>query len=333
MQACARIGYLSSAAASPTTIHRNAAKAVATPANLLPQSDFFSGSRWGSNSSLFAERANVSCSSPVVVQSRRKNCVRAGTGESATTSSAVDKPKTLPGLGKIVKDRVQHIHTVEEYDAALKAAKSRLVVVEFAASYSANSHRIYPAMVELSKTCQDVVFLLVVGDETEATKALCARAGVESVPHFLFYKNEEVIHEEEGIGPDTLEGDVLYYGDNDAPIYQVRNKADFDVLLKDHASDSKLVVLDVGLKNCGPCIKVYPTVVKLSKKMADNTVFARMHGDENEDCMELLRSMDIVEVPTFIFIRDGKPLGRYVGSGKGELIGEILRYNGVRVTY
>nr|XP_034587260.1 uncharacterized protein LOC117849721 isoform X2 [Setaria viridis]XP_034587262.1 uncharacterized protein LOC117849722 isoform X2 [Setaria viridis]XP_034587264.1 uncharacterized protein LOC117849723 isoform X2 [Setaria viridis] len=34
-----------------------------------------------------------------------------------------------------------------------------------------------------------------------------------------------------------------------------------------------------------------------------------------------------------VFIRDGKIVGRYVGSGKGELVGEILRYNGVRVTY
>lgn len=61
-------------------------------------------------------------------------------------------------------------------------------------------------------------------------------------------------------------------------------------------------------------------------------VFARMNGDENESCMEFLRIMEVVEVPTFVFIRDGKICGRYVGSGKGEFIGEILRYQGVRVT-
>ena len=32
-------------------------------------------------------------------------------------------------------------------------------------------------------------------------------------------------------------------------------------------------------------------------------------------------------------IRDYKIRGRYVGSGSGELIGEIIRYQGVRVTY
>jgi hypothetical protein len=38
-------------------------------------------------------------------------------------------------------------------------------------------------------------------------------------------------------------------------------------------------------------------------------------------------------VPTFVFIRDGKIACRYVGSGKGELVSEILRYNSVRVNY
>ena len=104
-------------------------------------------------------------------------------------------------------------------------------------------------------------------------------------------------------------------------------------MLKKHSDDHMLVILDVGLKHCGPCVKVYPTVVKLAKKMTDTVVFARMNGNENEECMEFLKQMKVIEVPTFLFIRDCKICGRYVGSGKGELIGEILRYQGVRVTY
>ena len=61
--------------------------------------------------------------------------------------------------------------------------------------------------------------------------------------------------------------------------------------------------------------------------------FARMNGDENEECMELLRQMNVTKVPIFLFIWDYKIRGRYVGSGRGELLGEILRYQGVRVTY
>ncbi|PKA60144.1 Thioredoxin-like protein CDSP32, chloroplastic [Apostasia shenzhenica] len=229
-------------------------------------------------------------------------------------------------------DRVQQVHSSDELDAALRAAKTRLVVVEFAASHSRHSRRIYPTMVELSRTCADVVFLLVMGDESEATRALCRREGIESVPHFSFYKNMEKVHEEEGIGPDELVGDVLYYGDSHSEVVQLHSREDVEGLIGRHFEDGKLVVVDVGLKHCGPCVKVYPTVIKLSRSMAGAVVFARINGDENDSCVEFLREMGVVEVPTFIFAKWGKVCGRYVGSGKGELIGEILRYQGIRVT-
>ncbi|OAY81082.1 Thioredoxin-like protein CDSP32, chloroplastic, partial [Ananas comosus] len=211
------------------------------------------------------------------------------------------------------------VHSIAEFEEALRSAKNRLVVVEYAASHSANSQRMYPFVVELSRACGDVDFLLVMGDESEQTRALCRREGIDRVPHFAFYKGMEKVHDEEGIGPDQLAGDVLYYGDSHSAVVQLHSRADADRLIDDHR---------------GPAGKllVYPTVVKLSRSMADTTVFARMNGDENESCMEFLKAMDVVEVPTFLFIRDGKICGRYVGSGKGELIGEILRYQGVKVT-
>eukprot|EP00252_Welwitschia_mirabilis_P022330 TRINITY_DN600_c0_g1_i1.p1 TRINITY_DN600_c0_g1~~TRINITY_DN600_c0_g1_i1.p1 ORF type:complete len:307 (+),score=42.76 TRINITY_DN600_c0_g1_i1:345-1265(+) len=229
--------------------------------------------------------------------------------------------------------RVQKVHSITEFEEALRNAENRLVVVEYAASHSQHSKRIYPFMVQLSRSCPDVKFVLVIGDESEKTKELCKREEIRVVPHFSFYKGMEKIHEEEGIGPDMLMGDVLYYGDNDAPIQQLHGRDDLEGLLQRHTQDHKLVVVDVGLKRCGPCVKVYPTVVKLAKKMSDVAVFARMNGDESEECMQFLKEMDVVEVPTFLFVRDGKILGRYVGSSGGDLIGEVLRYQGVRVTY
>lgn len=229
-------------------------------------------------------------------------------------------------------ERVKKIHNIEEFDEALRLAKNKLVVVEFAALHSDSSRQIYPFMVDLSRQCSDVDFLLVMSDESERTKALCKREKVEQVPHFSFYKSKEKIHEEEGIGPDMLMGDVLYYGDNHSAVVQLHSKEDVERLIKDHKADHKLIVLDVGLKHCGPCVKVYPTVLKLSRQMTDTVVFARMNGDENESCMKFLKEMNVIEVPTFLFIRDGDICGRYVGSGKGELIGEILKYQGVRVT-
>lgn len=93
-----------------------------------------------------------------------------------------------------------------------------------------------------------------------------------------------------------------------------------------------MVVVDVSLKNCGPCAKVWPTVMKLADKMEDTVIFAKLDGTENESCKRFISQMKIREVPTFLFYRDGDLVGKYVGSGRGELIGEVLRYQGVRCT-
>ncbi|MQI32300.1 hypothetical protein EI016_24285, partial [Escherichia coli] len=111
---------------------------------------------------------------------------------------------------KVERDeRVQKVRSIEEFDEALRTAKDKLVVVEYAARNSFESSNIYPFMVNLSRTCSDVEFLLVMGDESEQTRELCKREKVEKVPHFSFYKSMEKIHEEEAIGPDQLVGDVL----------------------------------------------------------------------------------------------------------------------------
>lgn len=236
-------------------------------------------------------------------------------------------------MGEGDEDRVVEIHTKVDFDAALRDAKNKLVVVEYAASHSRNSARMYPSMVELSKQTEQVVCLLVMGDESPETEALCRAASIEKVPYFVFYKNGQKVHEEQGVDPEMLIADVFYYGDNDAPVQQLKSIADVEGLLQAHSADGKLVVIDVSLKSCGPCVKVYPTVLKLSKKMGETAVFARLFGDESTDTGSFMKKMGVVEVPTFLFIRDGKLCGRYVGSGRGELIGEVLRYSGVRVTY
>ncbi|CAN6205344.1 unnamed protein product [Urochloa humidicola] len=265
--------------------------------------------------------------------SRARRRIRAAVSGTEKASSPSEKQQQKGSDS----ERVVRVRNAEEFDGALRAAKDRLVVVEFAASDSESSSQIYPTMVQLSRTCGDVDFLLVMGDESEATRDLLRREGIAQVPHFGFYKGAEKVHEEaagSAIGPERLAGDVLYYGDSHSAVVQLHSRGDVEALIDEHRGEKgKLVVLDVGLKHCGPCVKVYPTVVKLSRSMAETTVFARMNGDENDSCMEFLRDMKIVEVPTFVFIRDGEIVGRYVGSGKGELVGEILRYNGVRVTY
>jgi hypothetical protein len=104
----------------------------------------------------------------------------------AAVGAAAAAKKNNKNKEERVDTLVQQIHTVEEFDAAMRAAGSKLVVVEYAASHSEKSKKIYPAMVDMSIACQDVVFLLILGDETDDTKELCARAGIEKVGNAEF---------------------------------------------------------------------------------------------------------------------------------------------------
>lgn len=228
----------------------------------------------------------------------------------------------------------------------MKLAGDRLVVVEFFDSEKkfeeeekrkVNGEKIsfefYSSMVEFcEKDLTGIVFLSVMSDASEETNEICRFAKVDKTPIFQFYKRGEMVLEERKISVDVLAGGVLYYGETDAPIHQLQTAQDLGKLIENHEGDSRLLVVDVSLKNCGPCAKVYPTVVNLSKSMSEVAVFARVFGDENESCEKIMRDFNVREVPTFLFIRDGVVCGRYVGSGKGELIGEVLRHQGVQCT-
>lgn len=42
----------------------------------------------------------------------------------------------------------------------------------------------------------------------------------------------------------------------------------------------------------------------------------------------MLQAFNILEVPTFLFFKNGKEVGRHVGSSRGDLIGKILQVGG-----
>ena len=130
------------------------------------------------------------------------------------------------------EDRVRQIFSIAEFEEALETAKNKLVVIEFAASHSARSAKIYPAMVDLSRRTRDVEFYIVMGDLSEDMKSLCARFKITTVPYFIFFKGGKLVHEEEGLDSERLQGDVLYYGDNDAPVHQLRCSDDVEALLQ-----------------------------------------------------------------------------------------------------
>jgi hypothetical protein len=51
----------------------------------------------------------------------------------------------------------------------------------------------------------------------------------------------------------------------------------------------------------------------------------RLLADESPATQEVARAYNIVEVPTFVFLRSGREVARHVGSSRGDLIGKILQ--------
>jgi len=51
-------------------------------------------------------------------------------------------------------------------------------------------------------------------------------------------------------------------------------------------------------------------------------------ADESAATEQVAHSFNIVEVPTFIFLRNGREVARHVGSSRGDLIGRILQVRG-----
>lgn len=50
-------------------------------------------------------------------------------------------------------------------------------------------------------------------------------------------------------------------------------------------------------------------------------------ADESSATEQVATAFRVVEVPTFIFMRNGKEVARHVGSSRGDLIGRILQVN------
>ena len=113
--------------------------------------------------------------------------------------------------------------------------------------------------------------------------------------------------------------------------------------------------MQVSLQSATPCVRIFPATMALAKNFVGYAAFGRLIGDASQEARQLLRDLDIKEVcscaasnvgtdhilcpphlinvgmycflqvPTFVFYRKAKEVGRHVGSSRGDLIGKILQ--------
>ena len=77
------------------------------------------------------------------------------------------------------------------------------------------------------------------------------------------------------------------------------------------------IVLDFGAAWCGPCKQLAPIIDELSEEYAGRIAVRKCDIEEADD---LTMEYGIRNVPTVIFIKDGKIVDRFVGSkSKGDV--------------
>ena len=80
-------------------------------------------------------------------------------------------------------------------------------------------------------------------------------------------------------------------------------------------------VLKVYASWCGPCQQLAPLYDELSKELVGKYILAQMNVD---DARDLSIEYGVTSIPTFVFFKDGKVVGKEVGyMSKDELLEAI----------
>lgn len=211
-------------------------------------------------------------------------------------------------------------------------------------------------LARVARECPDLVFLNI--DATSGNGAAMAKElGVTRFPTQQYYKNGQMVWQHVGAGAETMQSvgeGVLYFGgvagggvNSSDFITEVKGQPDLtDFLdscamptvnpagvLMDVVCEKQLAVLDVSLLNDSPqCMHVYPAVLALAKNTAGATRWARLLGDSGAEAKALMKSLNITQVPTFVFYADGKEVGRYAGGDRMAIMNKVLEFqaaNGV----
>ena len=79
----------------------------------------------------------------------------------------------------------------------------------------------------------------------------------------------------------------------------------------------KLVVIDFWAPWCMPCKILAPTVEELARELAGKVKVGKTNVDENPD---IANDLSIMNIPTLVFLKDGKEVSRMIGVHTKEAI-------------
>lgn len=86
-----------------------------------------------------------------------------------------------------------------------------------------------------------------------------------------------------------------------------------DAGFEDVLNSGKPLVIDFWAEWCGPCRMVGPIVEELAEEYADKVTIGKVDVDNND---EITSKYGIRNIPTILFIKDGKVVDKQVGAAQ-----------------
>lgn len=90
----------------------------------------------------------------------------------------------------------------------------------------------------------------------------------------------------------------------------------------DDFTKEEIVLVDFYTDWCMPCVMMAPVMEELSKKFKGKVKFGRINVDDNK---ELAQKFNIMSIPNFVLLKDGKVIEQFVGAMPVEDFEEKLK--------
>ncbi|KAH3683264.1 hypothetical protein WICPIJ_005733 [Wickerhamomyces pijperi] len=102
-------------------------------------------------------------------------------------------------------------------------------------------------------------------------------------------------------------------------ITEVKSLDSFEELIK----SPKLTLTDFYATWCGPCNAISPILEKLAEKYQEEVQFLKVDVDEST---EIAQEYQVSAMPTFVFFKDGTPIGKIVGANPQHIQQALEQY-------